>query len=379
MKPFDILQDLKVGSVIEVTGTAIKVELDGDISELMRTHAGHVYSVGQIASVVKIHFGRKVLFAYVRMLRMRSDIQREAGQPVSPPDRDQRIMEADLFGEGTWRASHERLEFLRGVTTYPLPLQAVHLMTQQEVQELYRAAESSRIDGEDPIVDIGTYVAADGAIARANINRMFGQHCAVLGSTGAGKSATVAAIIHGILKRRISETSQRWRPRVVVMDPHGEYARAFGDRAVVYRAYDTASTEEAGRASLILPYWVMSGDEFRSIVIGKTEEEATSQNNIVYKALSHARMRELGWIEAARSWDGIDDEDAEPDEPRCADPKFEESILSFDRDLPRRFALDEFIAHIKLEQGVSFDGRSKKMEEEIAERLQISSLYLGQA
>lgn len=360
MKPFDVVQDLRIGSVVEVTGAAIRVELDGDITELTRTHAGRVYSVGQIASVVKIHFGRRVLFAYVRMLRMRSEIQLEAGVAAPPTERDQRIMEADLFGEGSWSVAASRLDFLRGVAVYPLPLQAVYLMTQQEIQELYRAAEASRDDGEDPMVDLGVYVAAESAVARANINRMFGQHCAVLGSTGSGKSATVAALLHGLLKKT-SSTGSEWRPRVIVIDPHGEYSKAFNDRAIVFRAYDTeAGGEESSRTPLVLPYWLMSGDEFRSLVIGKTEEEATSQNNIVYKALSHARMFRLGLIEQAKSWVDTTDEDVDPDEPRPTREEYKARVSCFDRDLPLPFTLKSFEDHIKLEQGVAWNGQSKK-------------------
>lgn len=362
MKPFDVVQDLRIGSILEVTGSSIRVELDGDITELTRTHLGNVYPIGQIASVVKIHFGRRVLFAYVRLLRMRSEIQLEAGVTPPPPERDQRIMEADLFGEGMWKGSG--LDFSRGVTSYPLPLQGVYLMTKQEVQALYSGAESTREDGEDPMVPIGTYAAAEGAVSRANINRLFGQHCAVLGSTGSGKSATVAALLHSLLNRRTTD-DKPWRPRIVVIDPHGEYAKAFGGRAVVYRAYDTkAGGEEAERLPLSLPYWLMSGDEFRSLVIGKTEEEATSQNNIVYKALSHARMVKKGLIEAAKSWVDNKTENLAPDAPRPVDASKKDAVFSFDRDLPLPFTLKEFENHITSEQGVTWsskDGKWKSM------------------
>ena len=358
---FEVISDLRIGSVVEVNGTSIRIELDGDITELTRTHAGRVYAIGQIASVVKIHFGRRILFAYVRLLRMRSEIQLELGAMPISTERDQRVMDVDLFGEGTWHTTKTQLEFARGVTTYPLPLQAVYLMTKEETQELYRSAEASRDDGAaDPMIDLGSYAAAEGTTARANINRMFGQHCAVLGSTGSGKSATVATILHGLLAKT-SSSGETWRPRIVVIDPHGEYAKAFKDRAVVYRAYDVATGGADGEMRpLILPYWLMSGDEFRSLVIGKTEEEATSQNNIVYKALAHARMYSKGMVEGSRSWIDSADETVEPDEPRAVAGIKAESIASFDRDLPAPFALSEFIAHIRDEQGISYSGTKKK-------------------
>lgn len=355
MRNFDVVPDLRIGSIVEVSGTTARVELDGGITELNRTYEGRVYAVGQIASVVKIHFGRRVLFAYVRLLRMRSEMQREGGGPPLPPERDQRIMEIDLFGEGVWHANQSNLEFGRGVTTYPLPLQGVYLMSHQEVQALFTAAEQQRGDGADPMVEIGRYVGAEAAVARANINKMFGQHCAILGSTGSGKSATVAALLHGLLRQPIEGGT--WRPRVVVIDPHGEYAKAFGDRAIVYRAYDTsAGGEEAARPILRLPYWLMTGDEFRSLVIGKTEDEATSQNNIVYKALGHARMVQLNLIEPSKSW--VDQQcPVSPDDPRPLKPEDSDKVAAFDRDLPFPFSLDEFVAHIFEEQGITVDAK----------------------
>lgn len=360
MRPFDVTPDLRIGSVIEVSGTTARVELDGGITELNRTYEGRVYTVGQIASVVKIHFGRRVLFAYVRLLRMRSEMQTEEDRPPLPPERDQRVMEIDLFGEGVWHGNRGNLEFTRGVTTYPLPLQGVYLMSHNEVQALFTAAEQQRDDGEDPMVEIGRYVGAEAAVARANINKMFGQHCAVLGSTGSGKSATVAALLHGLLSQ--PTTTGTWRPRVVVIDPHGEYAKAFGDRAIVYRAYDSkAGGEEAQRPVLRLPYWLMNGDEFRSLMIGKTEEEATSQNNIVYKALAHARMFHLKLIEASRVWsDASPAGGLHPEEPRALQDIPPERVAAFDRDLPFPFSLDEFKAHIWEEQWLNQDAKGWK-------------------
>lgn len=355
MRPFDVVTDLRIGSIIEVSGTTARVELDGGITELNRTYEGRVYAVGQIASIVKIHFGRRILFAYVRLLRMRSEMQLEGGRPVVPIERDQRIMEIDLFGEGVWHANQSVLEFGRGVTTYPLPLQGAYLMSHQEIQALFTAAEQQRGDDEDPMVEIGRYVGAEAAVARANINKMFGQHCAILGSTGSGKSATVAALLHGLLNQ--PSAGGTWRPRIVVIDPHGEYAKAFGDRATVYRAYESnAGGEEAARPILRLPYWLMTGDEFRSLIIGKTEDEATSQNNIVYKALAHARMVHVQLIEASKSW--INQTiDKVPDDPRPLKNEDAAKVSAFDRDLPFPFSLDEFVAHIFEEQGVSPDSK----------------------
>jgi hypothetical protein len=338
--------DLRVGSVVEVSGTTVKVELSGDVSELTRSYAGRVYPIGQIGSIVKVHFGRRLVFGFVTLLRMRSEEPIDAPASPIPPDADQRVMEIELFAEGVWSSGEQRLHFSRGVSTYPLPRQGVYLLTREEAGVLYSAAEGQRPDGADPLVPFATYVGADSASCRANIDKMFGMHCAVLGSTGSGKSGAVAALLHSVLEHKPSD--QACKPRVVIIDPHGEYGKAFGDRAVVYRAYDPIGTEETGGTPIKLPYWLMSAEEIRALVIGKTEFEATSQHNIVYKALTHARMVATKLVDAApTAYGGAAPTDGKPlDEPRAASGVTESALAEFDRDKPRPFSLDEFTNHI---------------------------------
>lgn len=357
MRPFSVIPELGIGLIIEVAGTSLRVELDGSIIELTRTHGGRVYPIGQFASVIKIHYGRRILVAYVRLLRMRSELAREEGLPIPPPAEDSRIVEADLFGEGIWSDQAEVFQFHRGVRNYPLPGQSVYLTTQEELREIYRGAESGRDEGFSPMIPIGAYVGAEGTKCFANLDKLFGLHCAVLGSTGAGKSGTVAAVIHSVLEHRSEcPESERLRPRIIIIDPHGEYAHAFGDRCVVYRAYNVLGGEEIIEKNLKLPYWLMSAEEFRELVIGKTEWEATTENNIVYKALKHARLVQRGWVEEAGGWVGTQEvEGQQPGTPRPKNAEFTSAIAGYDRDTPDPFSLDEFTAHIREDQGIRLD------------------------
>ncbi len=347
MSAFDLISELKIGHIVEVSGTTIKVELSGDVTELTRTYEGRVYPIGQIGSIVKVHFGRRLVFGFVTLLRMRSEELPEVVNPI-PPDADQRIMEVELFAEGIWNATDQNLRFVRGVTTYPLPRQGVFLLTRQETVQLYSAAEGQqRVENYDPLVPFAHYVGADNALCRANIDKMFGMHCAVLGSTGSGKSGAVAALLHSMLEHK-AVPERDCRPRIVIIDPHGEYGHAFGDRAVVYRAYNPLGTEEAEGTPIKLPYWLMSADEFRMLVIGKTEQEATSQNNIVYKAITYARMVAADLVEPSpNSYGGTALTDGrDHDAPRPMDGVTDEQLTQFDRDKPRPFSLEEFYNHI---------------------------------
>jgi hypothetical protein len=347
MNTFDLISDLKIGHIVEVSGTTIRVELSGDVTELTRTYEGRVYPIGQIGSIVKVHFGRRLVFGFVTLLRMRSEELLEISKPI-PPDADQRLMEVELFAEGVWNAADQKLRFVRGVTTYPLPRQSVHLLTREETTQIYSAAEGQQNDGEySPLVPFAHYVGADNAVCRANVDKMLGMHCAVLGSTGSGKSGAVAALLHSMLDHT-PEPGAVCHPRILVIDPHGEYGHAFKERAVVYRAYDPLGNDETAGTPISLPYWLMSADEFRTLVIGKTEQEATSQNNIVYKAITYARMVAAGLIDpsptaygGAAPADGLDH-----DAPRPRAGVTFEQLIEFDHDKPRPFSLQEFHNHI---------------------------------
>src|ERR1022692_26726 len=332
MSSFDLNADLKIGHIVEVSGTKIRVELSGDVTELTRTHEGRVYPIGQIGSIVKIHFGRRLVFGFVTLLRMRSEELLEVAKPI-PPDADQRVMEVELFAEGIWNVAESELRFSRGVTTYPLPRQGVYLLTRDETVELYQSAEGQQsAGGYDPLVPFAHYIGADNAMCRANIDKMFGMHCAVLGSTGSGKSGAVAALLHSILAHK-PDGAKTCNPRIIIIDPHGEYGRAFAKGAVVYRAYDPIGTVETTGIPIELPYWLMSADEFRRLVIGKTEEEATSQNNIVYKALTYARMVAANLVVPSPTAHGsATPTDGLPhDEPRPKAPATQDDLTAFDR------------------------------------------------
>jgi hypothetical protein len=108
MNAFEVITDLRIGHIVEVSGTAIRVELSGDVTELTRTYQGRVYPIGQIGSIVKVHFGRRLVFGFVTLLRMRSEELLEDTKPITP-DADQRLMEVELFAEGIWNATDQNL------------------------------------------------------------------------------------------------------------------------------------------------------------------------------------------------------------------------------------------------------------------------------
>ena len=206
---------------------------------------------------------------------MKAEYEAERGAIPSVAS-DERIVEADLFGEGEWtydESGKGELQFERGVATYPLPQQTIYLTPKAELRFIYGHVEGA-------VIPIGEHVGAGGAPCYADLNELLGKHTAILGSTGAGKSAAVAAIVHSVIERGEVESHDKWKPQIVILDPHNEYGKAF-------KGHKRLSTDEG---TLSLPYWLLDLDETIGLLIGKTEYAATSQANIVKNALLSARF-----------------------------------------------------------------------------------------
>lgn len=269
------IENLAIGKIIEVDGSRIIAELDTSLSELSRIYAGEVYPIGQFGSIVRTHFGRRIIYAFVGRLRMKAEYEAERGALVTS-GADERIIEANLFGEGEWRidtiSGQATLKFDRGVANYPLPQQKLYLTPKTELRSIYGQSDGAA-------VRLGEHVGSGGASCFADLNELLGKHTAILGSTGAGKSAAVAAILHSILERGHLVEYETWHPRIVILDPHNEYGSAFPTSTRL-------STEDG---SLKLPYWLLNFQEIVALLIGKTEFVATSQANIVKQALTTGR------------------------------------------------------------------------------------------
>jgi hypothetical protein len=271
--PNEPISNLEIGAVIEVDGTHIVAELDPKITELTRVYGGIIYPIGQFGSIIKIHFGARLIFGYVGRLRMKSEYEREKG--IAPESNGTaRIIEADLFGEGEWVFDNDewRLEFERGVTTFPLPQQKVYLTPRPELSFIYG-------EGTGPTILLGEHVGSGGTPCFAEMNDLLGKHTAILGSTGAGKSGAVAAILHSILDHGKEANHPKWHPQIIVLDPHNEYGAAFPE-------HRRLCTDES---LLCLPYWLLDLAETVALFVCEAEV-ATSQTNIVMNALLLARQ-----------------------------------------------------------------------------------------
>ncbi len=98
-------------------------------------------------------------------------------------------------------------------------------------------------------------------------DKFFSKHIGVVGSTGSGKSCTVAKILQEGVKRS-KDQSERGvlnNSHIIIFDLHGEYRSAFPNAHVI----DTSN--------LKLPYWLMNSEELEEMFIESREQNSHNQ------------------------------------------------------------------------------------------------------
>ncbi|MBE7382985.1 MAG: ATP-binding protein [Leptolyngbya sp. SIO1E4] len=103
----------------------------------------------------------------------------------------------------------------------------------------------------------------------------FSKHIAIVGSTGSGKSCTVARVLHdivGIDKKTNRNLNKQNNSHIVIFDIHDEYTSAFQlseDQLFNLNRLDVDT--------LSLPYWLMNSEELESIFIESNEQNSHNQ------------------------------------------------------------------------------------------------------
>ena len=112
--------------------------------------------------------------------------------------------------------------------------------------------------------------AAESIPVRIDLRKLVTRHSAVLGSTGSGQSTTVASLLRSISGGELAGNNFP-SARILLLDVHGEYGKALGNIAKVFRV-----NPQDGSDPLFVPYWAMDILELTEFLMGRLEEKALS-------------------------------------------------------------------------------------------------------
>ncbi|ARR52342.1 Bipolar DNA helicase [Rhizorhabdus wittichii DC-6] len=117
-------------------------------------------------------------------------------------------------------------------------------------------------------------------------NKFFNKHIAVVGSTGSGKSHTVAKIVQNAVAAKGDFALNN--SHVIIFDIHSEYRSAFPDANFI------------DSANLVLPYWMLNGEELEEFFID-TEANDHNQRNVFKDGVIMDRKAQFAGSDADRN------------------------------------------------------------------------------
>ena len=217
----------RFGRIVSISGSNIVALLDE------RSPATNGLQLGSLCKVV---LPRSTVYGTIGELRIPAPVPGEEA-------RELRLVDIHLLGEVMPSAHGGDLSFHRGVSYLPSLDDPVAIADDDDARLVYA------LPGHQT-VRVGTIHHSPHVVAKVSVDEMLSKHFAVLGSTGTGKSCSVTLILKQVL-------ASHPNAHVLMLDPHGEYRRAFGTRA-----------HHLDMENFSLPYWAFNFEEMVELVFG---------------------------------------------------------------------------------------------------------------
>ena len=153
-------------------------------------------------------------------------------------------------------------KFKRAINTYPEINSKVYQANETAMQMIMNAVSSKATDSKS--LEIGHFASNRDVAAILDGNRFFQRHACIVGSTGSGKSYTVAGILE--------KANQLSHANMIVFDLHGEYNElSYADQIKI--------CDEPG--GLHIPLWFFNYEEIHSLFVESSEGTSTNQRAAV--------------------------------------------------------------------------------------------------
>lgn len=261
-----------LGTVQDVNGTSVSVKLINAHSSGLTFVDGQGYRIGQVGSFVRIPIGYIDLFGIVSQVGARSVPE---NRPKEETD-GYRWLTIQLIGEG-----YKKGKFQRGISQYPTIEDEVHLVSEYDLAKIY--GEEGR---QNHMVRVGHIAGAESIDSLVDINKLVTRHSAIVGTTGSGKSTTVAGLLNAL-----SDTEKFPSARIIVLDVHGEYGKALKDRANIYKVNPEANIQN--EKPLRIPFWALTADELLQVTFGGFGGENSKSKNVVLEKILEYKMKSI--------------------------------------------------------------------------------------
>ncbi|PHR93303.1 MAG: hypothetical protein COA69_05015 [Robiginitomaculum sp.] len=242
---------IEVARILSVGSSSAIVSINKNVISNNRLH------LVQLGTVLSILTNTSIVVAMVSSLKI--------GGTDEEGLHDGCIAQLDIMGEITTNPTTKLTRFNRGVRTFPVLNQPVYTMTPLDLEIIFAT-------GSAPSIEIGRLQQDSSIPARVRTNDLLSKHFAIIGSTGSGKSCTVALVLQAILDENPDA-------HVVLFDPHNEYSKSFGDKAFVI-----------GQSELDLPIWLFDFEETAELLTSEILDHKHAEIEVLSEIILKAKQ-----------------------------------------------------------------------------------------
>lgn len=155
-------------------------------------------------------------------------------------------------------------KFTRGGDTLSIPPKSVSIANDSIINKIF----SDCIDEKERFC-FSNLASNTNVKVNVNGNKFFNKHLAIVGSSGSGKSHTTAKIIQTAIASKNTNFTSSNNSHIIIFDIHSEYATAFPEANII------------NINNLILPYWLLNGDELEELFLDTGDNNNYNQSSLL--------------------------------------------------------------------------------------------------
>ena len=181
--------------------------------------SGGRYGKGEVGEFVLVESQQGLLLGRVVEVRLPESDRRAVSQDYSGTDHLDAIAMVQLLGS----VPMDRIAVSAGVVSYPRLGDRVYAAPHQFIALIPALMDLKEDKPKAVRLTLGTVSGASEGVISVTPETLFGRHCAILGTTGGGKSWTTARIIEECIKHKA---------KIILLDATGEYRDFSGEHVM---------------------------------------------------------------------------------------------------------------------------------------------------
>ena len=265
---------VEVGRIMNVGSSVAVMQISNSIIR------NNQLNLAQIGTILKVLTSKSIVVTMVSSLKI--------GENDDEGMSDGCIANLNILGEITTNPTTKQTKFFRGVRSFPVIGEGVYNMSSADLELIFNKENT-------PCIEVGRLQQDNSIVAKVRTDDLLSKHFAIIGSTGSGKSCTVALVLQAILK-------ENGMAHVVLFDPHNEYSKSFGNMAEVINS-----------DSLDIPLWMFDFVETVELLASDIQDHAREEEEVLHDIILKAkrlfdRSKQSGEVTTQTKMDDIEAE-----------------------------------------------------------------------